>query len=245
MSKVVHPYALRLPLIRDWKSRWFKVGKEYRGTLRADVLIREYLEKRLKGSSVADIEFERNQKSTRIVIHTSRPGLVIGRGGEAMTKLRADLEKFMKRHDIIVPTDFKVDVVEVTNPEANSKIMALTASEMLEKRMPFRRVMKQVAEKIMQARGVKGAKIALSGRLGGADMSRKEELKLGNIPLQFMRGDVDFARDTARMTYGGIGVKVWIYRGDVLEKDMEQKEAPRRPNTRAPRRGDKAPSDRS
>lgn len=218
MSKIVHPYAHRLPLIRDWKSRWFKMGKEYRELLRADVLVREYLEKTLRGSYIADIEFERNQKSTRIIISTSRPGMLIGRSGEGATKLKNDVVKFMKNKKMVLPEDLKIDIVEVTNPDANAKIVAYSIAEQLEKRMTFRRVMKTTLEKVMAARGVKGAKIILSGRLGGADMARREELKMGGIPLQFMRGDVDYATETARMSYGGIGIKVWIYKGDTLER---------------------------
>lgn len=218
MSKIVHPYAHRLPLIRDWKSRWFKMGKEYRELLRADVLVREHLEKTLRGSYIADIEFERNQKSTRIVIATSRPGMLIGRSGEGAVKLKNDIVKFMKNKSITLPEDLKIDIVEVTNPDANAKIVAYSVAEMLEKRMTFRRVMKTTLEKVMAARGVKGAKIILSGRLGGADMARREELKMGGIPLQFMRGDVDYATETARMSYGGVGIKVWIYKGDTLER---------------------------
>lgn len=216
MSKIVHPYAHRLPLIRDWKSRWFKIGKEYRQLLRADQMIREYLEKKLRSSYVADIEFERDQKSTRLIISTSRPGMLIGRSGEGAAALRNSIIAFMKKNTIAVPNDFKIDIVEVTNPDANAKIVALSIAEMLEKRMTFRRVMKMILEKTMQTKGVKGVKIVLSGRLGGADMARREELKMGGIPLQFMRGDVDYATETARMTYGGIGVKVWIYKGDTL-----------------------------
>ncbi len=216
MSKIVHPYAHRLPLIRDWKSRWFKMGKEYRELLRADTLIREHLEKTLRSNYVAGIEFERNQKSTRLIIATSRPGMLIGRSGEGATKLRNDVVKYMKRMNIEVPADLKIDIVEVTNPDADAKITAISIAEMLEKRMTFRRVMKTTIEKAMQARGVKGVKVVLSGRLGGADMARREELKAGGIPLQFMRGDVDYATETARMAYGGIGIKVWIYKGDTL-----------------------------
>ena len=221
MSKIVHPYAHRLPLVRDWKSRWFKTGAEYRDILRSDILVREYLEKKLRGSYIADIEFERNQKSTRLIIATSRPGMLIGRSGEGAVKLKSDLIKFMTKKGIKTPEDLKIDVVEVTNPDANAKIMAYSIAEMLEKRMTFRRVMKTTIEKIMADRGVKGAKIVLSGRLGGADMARREELKLGGIPLQFMRGDVDYATETARMTYGGVGIKVWIYKGDTLERNQK------------------------
>ena len=192
------------------------MGSEYRDQLRADVMIREYLEKSLRSKYIAEVEFERSQKSTRIIISTSRPGMLIGRQGENAAKLKANIVSFMKSKDIAIPEDLKIDVLEITNPDANAKIVAISIAEQLEKRMTFRRVMKMTLEKIMQARGVKGAKIVLSGRLGGADMSRKEELKLGGIPLQFMRGDVDYGTDTARMSYGGIGIKVWIYKGDTL-----------------------------
>ena len=218
MSKIVHPYAHRLPLIRTWKSRWFKMGAEYRELLRADTLVREYIESKYRSSYVADVEFERNNKSTRIMIHTSRPGMLIGRSGEGATKLRSDIVSFMKGKKIAVPTDLKIDIIEVTNPDANAKVTAISIAEMLEKRMTFRRTMKMSIEKIMQARGVKGAKIVLSGRLGGADMARREELKQGGIPLQFMRGDVEYATETARLSYGGIGIKVWIYKGDTLQR---------------------------
>jgi len=218
MSKIVHPYAHRLPLIRGWKSRWFKTGIEYRDQLKADIMVREYLEKTLRSNYIADVEFERNQKSTRIIISTSRPGMLIGRSGEGAAKLKSSIVNFMKSKNIPVPEDLKIDVLEITNPDANAKIIALSIAEQLEKRMTFRRVMKMTVEKVMQARGVKGVKVVLSGRLGGADMSRKEELKLGGIPLQFMRGDVDYGTETARMSYGGIGIKVWIYKGDTLEK---------------------------
>jgi len=218
MSKIVHPYAHRLPLIRGWKSRWFKVGTEYRDQLRADTLVREYLEKTLRSNYIADVEFERNQKSTRIIISTSRPGMLIGRQGEGAAKLKTTIVDFMKSKKITIPDDLKIDVLEITNPDANAKIVALSIAEQLEKRMTFRRVMKMTVEKVMQARGVKGVKVVLSGRLGGADMSRKEELKLGGIPLQFMRGDVDYGTETARMSYGGIGIKVWIYKGDTLTR---------------------------
>jgi small subunit ribosomal protein S3 len=148
------------------------------------------------------------------MISTSRPGMLIGRSGEGATKLKNDLVKFMKEKMITAPEDLKIDIIEVSNPDANAKIVAYTIAEMLEKRMTFRRVMKTTLEKIMQARGVKGAKIVLSGRLGGADMARREELKLG---------DVDYATETARMTYGGVGIKVWIYKGDTLVTRGNQK----------------------
>ncbi|HQV64833.1 MAG TPA: 30S ribosomal protein S3 [Candidatus Paceibacterota bacterium] len=217
MSKIVHPYAHRLPLIRGWKSRWFRSGSEYRDTLRADILIREYLEKKLRTSYLSGVEFERNSKNIKIIIATARPGMVIGRSGEGVEVLKKDIIKFLKRHKIVITEALHIDIVEVRNPDADAAIIAYSIAEQLEKRLPFRRVLKQTIEKIMAARGVKGGKIVLSGRLGGADMARREEIKLGGIPLQFMRGDIDYATDTARMTYGGVGIKVWIYKGDTLE----------------------------
>ena len=218
MSKIVHPYAHRLPLIRGWKSRWFRSGKDYRTTLRADVMIREYLEKKLRTSYLSGIEFERNSKTLKVIIASARPGMIIGRSGEGIENLRKDILKLAKRSNITINEQLVIDVVEVRNPDADAKIVATMIAEQLEKRIVFRRVMKMTIEKIMAARGVKGAKIVLSGRLGGADMARREEIKLGGIPLQFMRGDIDFGTDTARMAYGGIGIKVWIYKGDTRDQ---------------------------
>lgn len=218
MSHNVHPFIHRIVTLRDWKSRWFASPKKYKDFLRADILIREQLEKVLRNSYISDIEIERSRKATRIIIRTSRPGMVIGRSGEGAAKLKKDLTKFMKKHDIVMAEDFKIDIVEVTNPDADAAIVAASIAEQLEKRMPFRRVLKQTVERVMAVREVKGVKLGLSGRLGGAEMSRSEELKKGGIPLQFIRGDIDYARYTARLPYGGIGIKVWIYKGDSLEK---------------------------
>ena len=222
MSKIVHPYAARLIILRDWKSRWFAKGKKYNDLLKGDVLLREYLEKKLRASYVADIEFERNQKSTRILIKTSRPGMIIGRSGDGANALKKDILAFMKKHSIAIPQDLKIDILDVPEPESNAQIVAHMIAEALEKRMPFRPVMKQTAEKAMAVRGVKGVKLYMTGRLGGADMARSEELKLGGIPLQFMRADIDYAADKAHMTYGDIGIKVWIYKGDSLENEMRK-----------------------
>ena len=217
MSKVVHPYAHRLVILRDWKSRWFAAPKKYKEYLRSDILIRTYLEKRMRGLYVSSIEIERSPKSTRIIIRTSRPGMVIGRSGEGSTKLKQDLVAFMKKNKIPQPEELKLDVVEVQNPDADAHIVAFGVAEALEKRLPFRRVMKQAVERVIATRGVEGVKIVLSGRLGGAEIARIEEQKRGSIPLQTFRADVDYTRETARMTYGGIGIKVWIYRGEVFD----------------------------
>ncbi len=223
MSKVVHPYAHRLVILRDWKSRWFATSKKYKDYLKGDVLVRDYLQKKMRGLYVSSIEMERSPKSTRFIIRTSRPGMVIGRSGEGSIKLKNDIIKFMKGKNIPVPEDMKLDIVEVANPDADAHIVAYSVAEALEKRLPFRRVMKQAVERVMATRGVEGVRIVLGGRLGGAEIARMEEQKRGSIPLQTFRADVDFAREKAHMTYGDIGIKVWIYRGEVFnEKKAEQ-----------------------
>ena len=223
MSKIVHPYSHRLGIIRDWKSRWFGMDKKLREYLKGDVLVREYLEKKLRGMYVSSIEIERSEKNMRIIIKTSRPGMIIGRSGDGANALKKDILAFMKKHAIAVPQDLKIDIMDVPEPESNAQIVAHVIAEALEKRMPFRPVMKQTGEKVMAVRGVKGVKLYMTGRLGGADMARSEELKLGGIPLQFMRADIDYATDKAHMTYGDIGIKVWIYKGDSLENEMRNK----------------------
>ena len=220
MSHTVHPYAHRLGIIRDWKSRWFGVNKQYRDFLKCDIMLREYLEKKMRGLYVSGIEMERNQKNLRIIIRSSRPGMIIGRSGEGAVKLKNDIMAKMRKLGIAPKTEeVKVDIEEIRSPESNSAILAQMVAEGLEKRMPFRRVLKQMVEKAMANRDVQGIKILLSGRLGGADMSRKEELKRGRIPLQTFRADIDFTRYEANLPYGNIGIKVWIYKGEIFEKD--------------------------
>jgi small subunit ribosomal protein S3 len=218
MSHNVHPYSHRLGIIKDWKSRWFGVNKQYRDYLRSDILLREYLEKRLKGNYLSGIEMERGEKTLRIIIKTSRPGMIIGRSGEGATKLRADIVKKMTKLDMPQPKELKIDIEEVRSPEANAEIVTQMIAEGLEKRMPFRRVMKQTIEKVMANREVLGVKIYLGGRLGGADMARREVLKRGRIPLQTFRADIDYAVGKAKIAQGDLGIKVWIYKGDIFEK---------------------------
>lgn len=220
MSKIVHPYAHRLVTLRDWKSRWFADTKKFAGVLNADVAIREYLDKKLRGFYVSTVEIERSRKATRVIIRTSRPGMLIGRGGDGATKLKDAILKVLKKRGIQQSDEFKLDVVEVPNPDADAAIVAYSVAEGLEKRLPYRKVMKGTIEKVMAVRGVKGVRIVLGGRLGGAEIARGEELKKGSIPLQTIRADIDFAREKAHMTYGDIGIKVWIYKGEVFaDKD--------------------------
>ena len=217
MSHSVHPYSHRLGIIRDWKSRWFGVNKGYRTSLKTDLLIREFLVKELRPFYLADIQIERNQKSLRIVIKTSRPGMIIGRSGDGVVNLQKKILNLIKKNDIsLAGQELKIDIEEVRNPESNAAIVAMMVAEGLEKRLPFRRVMKQTLEKVLASRDVLGAKIKLAGRLGGADMSRQEDLKKGQIPLQTLRADIDFAREKAHMTYGDIGIKIWIYKGQIF-----------------------------
>ena len=212
MTHVVHPYAHRLGILRDWKSRWFS-EKNYASNLRADVLVRIFLEKKLRANYVSSIEIERSEKTFKIIIATSRPGVLIGRSGDGVETLKKSILKEMKRLKITVPSDFKLDIVEVSEPEADASIVSQMIMEGIEKRLPFRRVLKTTIEKVMANNNVLGARIAVSGRLGGAEMARREEIKRGSIPLQTLRADVDFALARANMTYGVIGIKVWIYRG--------------------------------
>ena len=174
------------------------------------------LNKRLKGMSVDSLEIERSQKDIRIIIKTSRPGMVIGRSGEGINKLKKDLDLFLRKQKMSEKPELKVDIEEVRSPESSARIVGQMIAEGLEKRMTFRRVLKQTAEKVMANRDVEGVRLIVSGRLGGADMARKEELKKGRVPLQTLRADIDFARVEANLPYGVIGIKVWIYRGEVF-----------------------------
>lgn len=222
MSHSVHPYSHRLGIIRDWKSRWFSTNKGYRSSLKTDLLIREFLAKELRQFYLADVHIERNRKTLRVLIRTSRPGMIIGRSGDGITKLSAKIMALLKKHKIdLTGQELKIDIEEVKNPESNAAIVSMMIAEGLEKRLPFRRVMKQTLEKVLANREVKGAKIKLSGRLGGAEMARQEDMKKGQIPLQTLRADIDFARERAHMTYGDIGIKVWIYKGQIFEKDLK------------------------
>ncbi len=218
MSHTVHPFSHRLGIIRDWKSRWFAERGAYQSFLKSDILLREFLNKRFRGAYVSDVQIERSQKILRVIIRTSRPGVIIGRSGEGATKLRQDILKFISKQGLAKHQELKIDVEEIRSPESDSAIVAQMIAEGLEKRLPFRRVMKQMVEKVMANRDVKGVRICLGGRLGGAEMARVEDLKKGRVPLQTFRADIDFAREKAHMTYGDIGIKVWIYKGEVFNK---------------------------
>lgn len=219
MTKIVHPYAHRLGILRDWRSRWFAGdAKKNREFIRTDATIRKFLIQRLRGNYVSHVEIERSQKDLKVQVHTARPGMVIGRSGESATKLKKDLHQLLKTLKLSSIPQLHLDIIEVRSPESNAAIVAGMVVEGMEKRLPFRRVMKQTIDKSMANRDVKGVRIAVSGMLGAASMSRKEELKKGRIPLQTLRADIDYAHDEASLPLGKIGVKVWIYRGDVFEE---------------------------
>jgi len=227
MTHVAHPYSQRLGIIRDWKNRWFvRDRKQFREYLKTDTLLREWLTKKLKGMFVADIEIERGQGTLHVIIKTARPGMLIGRSGEGVQKLNADIQSKLKSMKLSEMPTLKLDIEEVKNPESNAQIVAQMVVEGLEKRMAFRRVLKQTVEKVMANRDVEGVRIALAGRIGGSEMARYEELKKGRVPLQTLRADIEFAREEAYLAYTGlVGIKVWIYKGEVFEEKADQKKA--------------------
>lgn len=217
MTHVAHPFIQRIGINRDWRSRWFATdAKHMREYLRTDAAIRKLLNKRLKGMSVDVVEIERDEKAIRVIVKSARPGLVIGRSGEGATKLKKDIDLLLRTLKLAEKPEIKLDIEEIRNPEVSAQLVGQMVAEGLEKRMQFRRVMKQTIEKVMANRDVQGVRIMMSGRLGGADMSRVEELKKGRVPLQTLRADIDFARIRANLPYGVIGIKIWIYRGDIF-----------------------------
>lgn len=222
MSKVVNPFAHRLGILRDWRHRSFAVGPKYVQYLRSDILLREFLLRQLRGMYIGGLEIERGEKTLRVIIKTSRPGIIIGRSGEGSIKLRNNIASFLRKYENPLP-EIKLDIEEIRSPESNAAIVAYMVAEGLEKRLPFRRVLKQTIEKVMANRDVKGVRIGLAGMLGGGNMSRREELKKGRIPLQTFRSDIDYAKERANLPLGVIGVKVWIYKGEVFAAEKKEK----------------------
>ena len=212
MGQKVSPISLRVGVSKDWPSRWFG-GRKYKDYLKADVEVRTFLEKKLKNMGVDHIEIERGNDQFNVVIFTARPGLIIGRGGTGVEDLKKQIHTVLKKK---VPV--RIEIQEVKNPELSSRVMADGIVEQIEKRVPFRRIMKQTVSKIMGNKEAKGVKINLSGRLDGAEIARTEHLEQGSLPLQTFRADIDYARVTAHTTYGTIGVKVWIYKGEKFDK---------------------------
>jgi small subunit ribosomal protein S3 len=230
MTHVVHPYAHRLGIIRDWRSRWFAGDKKsYRSNILIDEKIRRYIKAKLRSAFVSEVEIERTQTELKVIIHSARPGVVIGRSGENATKLRKELTALVARIDKNHSRKLSLDILEIRQPETNASVVGMMVVEGLEKHMPFRRVGKTILEKVMAIKEVEGVRIVLSGRLGGADMARTEQMKKGRIPLQTFRANIDYAHQEARMSYGAIGVKVWIYLGETYDQKQNVAAASNQP----------------
>ena len=208
MGQKVNPHGLRVGVIKNWDSRWFVKDNEFGDTLVSDYKLRKYLKETLYAAGVAKIEIERDASRVRVHIHCAKPGIVIGKGGTEIEKLRLTCEKMVGKPTL-------VNIVEVKNPDVNAQLVAESIAMQLEKRTSFRRAMKQSIGRAMKL-GAKGIKTQCSGRLGGAEIARKEQYHEGTIPLQTLRADIDYGFAEAKTTYGRIGVKVWIYRGEVL-----------------------------
>lgn len=211
MGQKVNPHGLRVGVIKNWDSRWFAKDNEFGNLLVEDHKIRTYLKKVLYSAGVPKIEIERDNAKIKIYVQCSRPGVVIGRGGEEIEKLRANVEKLIGKP--VAP----INIIEIKNPDTNAQLVAENIAAQLEKRISFRRAMKQSMGRAMQ-KGAKGIKAAVSGRLGGADIARTEQYHEGTIPLQTLRADIDYGFAEANTTYGKIGVKTWIYKGEVLTR---------------------------
>ena len=212
MGQKISPISLRLGINKDWLSRWFG-GRKYTDFLKDDLKVRAFLEKKLKNMGIDKIELERGTDALNVIVHTSRPGFLIGRGGTGIEELKSQIHKLLKNKGSI-----RLEIQEIKNPELSAKIMAESVVEQVEKRTPFRRILKQTLSKIMANKQVKGAKIFMGGRLDGAEIARSEHLEEGSLPLQTLRADIDYAADTAHTTYGTVGVKIWIYKGEVFDK---------------------------
>ena len=214
MGQKVHPNGLRVGVIKDWNSKWYADDKNFSDYLVEDYKIRKFVKNKLFVSGISKIEIERTAKFVRVNVYTAKPGLVIGKGGNLAEELKNQLSKMIGK-------DVNLNIVEVKNIDLDAQLVAENICNQLERRISFRRAMKQAMQKTMKA-GALGIKTAVSGRLGGADMARTEFYKEGNIPLQTLRADIDYGFAEANTTYGKIGVKVWIYKGEVLpEKKME------------------------
>ncbi len=213
MGQKISPTSFRISFHKEWLSRWFGLGKKYTEFFREDYAIRQFLAKKVKNMSVDKVEIERSPDVLTIIIHTARPGLIIGRGGTGAEDLKKEIQRLVKRK-----TAIKMDIQEYKNPETSAAIMAESVVEQIERRLPFRRVLKQTLGKIVaNKKEVKGAKIEVAGRLNGAEIARTEHLEEGSLPLQTLRANIDYAKRTAYTTYGTIGVKVWVYKGTRFE----------------------------
>ena len=208
MGQKVNPHGLRVGVIKDWESRWFADSENFADNLVEDYKIREFLKKKLYHAGISKIEIERTSDRVKVLVYTAKPGVVIGKGGAEIEKLKAELAKYSAQKVL-------VDIKEVKKPDSDAQLVAENIAQQLENRISFRRAMKSCMGRAMKA-GAKGIKTSCSGRLGGADMARTEFYSEGNIPLQTLRANIDYGFAEANTTYGKIGVKTWVYHGEVL-----------------------------
>ena len=211
MGQKIHPTGFRLAVTRNWSSRWYANTKNYGATLGEDIRVREYLKRKLSHASVARITIERPAKNARITIHSARPGVVIGKKGEDIETLRADLRRMMGG-------DVGLNIEEIRKPEIDAQLVAESIAQQLEKRIMFRRAMKRAMQNAMRL-GAQGIKVMSAGRLNGAEIARSEWYREGRVPLHTLRADIDFGIATAKTTYGTCGVKVWVFKGEIMAHD--------------------------
>ncbi len=236
MGQKVHPTGIRLGIVKDWASKWYADSKAFPVYISADHDIRVYIKKKLKDASVSRITIERPAKKANITIHTARPGIVIGKKGEDIEKLRAEVAHMIGMNI----TDVRININEVRKPELDAQLVAEGIAQQLERRVMFRRAMKRAVTNTMRV-GAEGIKVKVSGRLNGAEIARSEWYREGRVPLHTLRADIDYALAEARTAYGIIGIKVWIFRGEIMEhdpsaRDRRQQELQEGPASRGPRR---------
>ena len=229
MGQKVNPHGARVGVILDWSTKWYAGKKDFSNNLIEDYKLRKMLKEKLDASGVSSIDIERSASKVSVTIHTAKPGIVIGRGGAGFEALKKEIEAFTGKA-------VSLNIMEIKLPDADAQLVAENIAQQLEKRVSFRRAMKQTIGRAMKTPGVKGIKTKVSGRLGGADIARSEGYHEGSIPLQTLRADIDYGFAEAKTTYGRIGVKVWIYKGQVLQGMKKAEEAAPAPQ----RRGHKA-----
>jgi len=217
MSRKINPTAYRLGINKNWKSRWVPAGKKFGEWLKEDEAVRNIIMAKVKRAGIADIEVERTSDQYRVIIKASRPGLIIGRGGEGIQQLEKDIKKAISKD-----TTLSLNIEELKRTDVSAQVVAQNIAWDLEKRMRYRRVMKRHLDILMQNKEVKGAKIMMAGRLNGAEIARTEHLEDGKLPLTKIRADIDYGKATAHTKYGTIGVKVWIYKGDIFDKENKE-----------------------
>ncbi len=227
MGQKIHPTGFRLAVNRNWTSKWFATGKAFAPTLKEDIKVREYLKKKLGHASVGKITIERPAKNARITIHSARPGVVIGKKGEDIETLRSDLRRMMGG-------EVGLNIEEIRKPEIDAQLISDSIAQQLEKRIMFRRAMKRAMQNAMRL-GAQGIKIMCAGRLNGIEIARTEWYREGRVPLHTLRADIDYGFSEARTTYGVIGIKVWVFKGEVLAHNAEPAAAPA-PQPEAPKR---------